>query len=90
MYRQEFHIAKKERTSYEIEDSRFLIKYACEDLRSLRSVMQSLESQTDCLDSQDVLAVVIRALERIIGDIHKAVDMLGEELKGKERDSDKQ
>lgn len=27
-----------------IEDSRFLIKYACEDLRSLRSVMQSLDS----------------------------------------------
>ena len=73
-----------------IEDSRFLIKYACEDLRSLRSVMQSLESQADCLDSQDVLAVVIRALEPIIGDIHKAVDMIGEELKGKERDSDKQ
>lgn len=73
-----------------IEDSRFLIKYACEDLRSLRSVLQSLQNRADCLDSQDVLAVVIRALEPIIGDIHKAVDMLGEELKGKERDSDKQ
>lgn len=76
-----------------IEDSRFLIKYACEDLRSLRSVLQSLQNRADCPDSQDVLAVVIRALEPIIGDIgdiHKAVDMLGEELKGKERDSDKQ
>ena len=73
-----------------IEDSRFLIKYACEDLRSLRSVMQSLESQTDCLDSQDVLAVVARTLHPIIEDVQKAVDMIGEELKGKERDSDKQ
>ena len=73
-----------------IEDSRFLIKYACEDLRSLRSVLQSLQNRADCPDSQDVLAVVIRALEPIIGDIHKAVDMIGEELKGKERDSDKQ
>ena len=73
-----------------IEDSRFLIKYACEDLRSLRSVMQSLKSQTDCLDSQDVLAVATRALGPIIGDIRKAVDTIGGELKGKERDSDKQ
>ena len=63
-----------------IEDSRFLIKYACEDLRSLRSVMQSLESQTDCLDSQDVLAVVARTLHPIIEDVQKAVDTIGGEL----------
>lgn len=63
-----------------IEDSRFLIKYACEDLRSLRSVMQSLESQTDCLDSQDVLAVVDRTLHPIIEDVQKAVDTIGGEL----------
>ena len=73
-----------------IEDSRALLKYAREDLISLRSVLQSLESQADCLDSQNVLAVVIRVLDSIIEDIRKAVDMLGEELKGKERDSDKQ
>ena len=53
-------------------------------------MLQSLQNRADCPDSQDVLAVVIRALEPIIGDIHKAVDMLGEELKGKERDPDKQ
>ena len=63
-----------------IEDSRFLIKYACEDLRSLRSVLQSLQNRADCPDSQDVLAVVIRALEPIIGDIHKAVDKMFEVL----------
>lgn len=73
-----------------IEDSRFLIKYAYEDLRSLRSVMQSLESQTDCLDSQDVLAVITRALHPIIKDVQKAADMIGEELKEKKSDSDKQ
>lgn len=73
-----------------IEDSRFLIKYACEDLRSLSSVMQSLESQTDCLDSQDLLAVITRALHPIIEDIQKAVDMIGEELQEKKSDSDKQ
>lgn len=66
-----------------IEDSRFLIKYACEDLRSLRSVLQSLQNQADCPDSQDVL-------DPIIEDIRKAVDTIGGELKGKERDSDKQ
>ena len=70
-----------------IEDSRFLIKYACEDLRSLRSVMQSLESQTDCLDSQDVLAVVTRTLGPIIGDIRKAVDTIGGELEKEKNDA---
>ena len=70
-----------------IEDSRFLIKYACKDLRSLRSVMQSLESQTDCLDSQDVLAVVARALGPIIGDIRKAVDTIGGELEKEKNDA---
>ena len=70
-----------------IEDSRFLIKYACEDLRSLRSVMQSLESQTDCLDSQDVLAVATRALGLIIGDIRKAVDTIGGELERERGDT---
>ena len=70
-----------------IEDSRFLIKYACKDLRSLRSVMQSLESQTDCLDSQDVLAVATRALGPIIGDIRKAVDTIGGELEKEKNDA---
>ena len=64
-----------------IEDSRALLKYACEDLISLRSVLQSLESQADCLDSQDVLAVVIRALDPIAADIWKAADTINEELK---------
>lgn len=64
-----------------IEDSRFLIKYACEDLRSLRSVLQSLQEQTDFPDSQDVLAVVIRALDPITADIWKAADTINEELK---------
>lgn len=70
-----------------IEDSRFLIKYACEDLRSLRSVMQSLENQTDCLDSQDVLAVVTRVLDPIIEDIRKAVDTIGGELERERGDT---
>ena len=68
-----------------IEDSWFLIQHAYEDLRSLRSVMQNLESQTDCLDSQDVLSVVIRSLDPITRDIKHASDTIREELqKGSE------
>ena len=70
-----------------IEDSRFLIKYACEDLRSLRSVLQSLQNQADCPDSQDVLAVVIRVLDPIIEDIRKAVDTIGGELERERSDA---
>ena len=70
-----------------IEDSWFLIQHAYEDLRSLRSVMQNLESQTDCLDSQDVLVVATRALGPIIGDIRKAVDTIGGELEKEKNDA---
>ena len=70
-----------------IEDSRALLKYACEDLISLRSVLQSLESQADCLDSQNVLAVVIRVLDSIIEDIRKAVDTIGGELEKEKNDA---
>ena len=70
-----------------IEDSRFLIKYACEDLRSLRSVLQSLQNRADCPDSQDVLAVVIRVLDPIIEDIRKAVDTIGGELERERGDA---
>ena len=70
-----------------IEDSRFLIKYACKDLRSLRSVLQSLQNQADCPDSQDVLAVVIRVLDPIIEDIRKAVDTIGGELEKEKNDA---
>lgn len=62
-----------------IEDSYFLLRFACDDLRSLRAVMQAVEIQTDCIKQQDVLAVVIRALEPIINDIQKAVDFIYEE-----------
>lgn len=70
-----------------IEDSRFLIKYACEDLRSLRSVLQSLQEQKDFPDSQDVPAVVARTLHPIIEDVQKAVDMIGEELEKEKNDA---
>ena len=70
-----------------IEDSKALLKYACEDLISLRSVLQSLESQADCLDNQDVLAVVTRALGPIIGDIRKAVDTISGELEKEKNDA---
>lgn len=66
--------------SIKIEDSRFLIKGACEDLRSLRAVMETVEGQTDCLNEQDLLVVAIRALKPIIDDLQKAIELIDEEL----------
>ena len=66
--------------SIKIEDSRFLIKGAYEDLRSLRAVMEAVEDQTDCLNEQDLLVVAIRALKPIIDDLQKATELINEEL----------
>ena len=63
-----------------IEDSRFLIKSACQDLKSLSSVMEAVVDQTDCLNEQDLLAVTIRALKPIIDDLQKATNLIDEEL----------
>ena len=68
-----------------IEDSSLLLKYACDDLNSLRSVLQAIETPADCLDVRDLFAVVNRTLDPITRDIQRASDTICEELqKGSE------
>ena len=65
-----------------IDDSRNLLRFACEDLKALKSVVQVVEDQKDWPNEREMLMVVLRALDPIIRDIQEIVDSISAELKG--------
>lgn len=65
-----------------IDDSRNLLRFACEDLIALKSVVQVVEDQKDWPNEREMLMVVLRALDPIIRDIQEVVDSISTELKG--------
>ena len=65
-----------------INDSRNLLRFACEDPKALKSVVQVVEDQKDWPNEREMLTVVLRALDPIIRDIQEVVDSIREELKG--------
>lgn len=65
-----------------IDDSRNLLRFACEDLKALKSVVQVVEDQKDWPNEREMLMVVLRALDPIIRDIQEVVDSISAELKG--------
>ncbi len=64
-----------------IDESRNLLRFACEDLEALKSVVQVMEDQKDWPYEREMLRVVLRALDPIIADIQECIDNLSEELK---------
>ena len=64
------------------DESRNLLRFACEDLEALKSVVQVMEDQKDWPYEREMLRVVLRALDPIIADIQECIDNIGEELKG--------
>ena len=64
-----------------IDESRNLLRFACEDLEALKSVGQVMEDQKDWPYEREMLRVVLRALDPIIADIQECIDNLSEELK---------
>ena len=65
-----------------IDESRNLLRFACEDLEALKSVVQVMEDQKDWPYEREMLRVVLRALDPIIAEIQECIDNIGEELKG--------
>ena len=63
-----------------IADSRNLLRFACEDLKALKSVVQVVEDQKDWPNEREMLAVVLRALGSIISDIEEGINSISEEL----------
>ena len=69
-----------------IDSSRNLLRFACEDLKALKAVVQVVEDQKDWPNEREMLSVVLRALDSIISDFEEGLDTISEELK-KEKNS---
>ena len=64
-----------------IADSRNLLRFACEDLKALKTVVQVVEDQKDWPNEREMLSVVLRALDSIISDFEAGIDSISGELK---------
>lgn len=69
-----------------IHDSNQMIKFCCEELRAIQSVIQVAEEHTEYANEHETLIVVRRALEPIIGDIEEAYNAIDEELEHEGKD----
>ena len=58
----------------EIQDNNRLLKFACEDLRGVRSLILTVTDHPEYANAYDALSVIDRALRSIIDDIQEAID----------------
>lgn len=63
-----------------IYDRNQLIKFACEDLRAIQTVITMAEDHPVYSNDHEALIVVRRALDNIIKDIQDATNGIDEEL----------
>lgn len=64
-----------------IGDSKNLLKFACDDLEALRSVLLMVDREVDWKNEREMLSVTARALDPIISDIQEAIEGIDAELK---------
>lgn len=63
-----------------ISESRDRLRYACEDLKALRSIVQVVEAQKDWPNEREMLMVTARSLVPIIEDLQGCIDSISAEL----------
>ena len=64
-----------------IYDSNQQLKFICEDLQAVQTVVTLVEDHPVYSDEHEMLIVVRRALEPIIGDLQKIIDSIDGALK---------
>ena len=69
----------------EIQDSNQLLKFACEDLRGIQSIILTVNDHPEYANAREALGVIDRALCSIIGDMQEAIGRIDEALKEEER-----
>ena len=69
----------------EIQDSNQLLKFACEDLRGIQSIILTVNDHPEYANAREALGVIDRALCSIIGDMQEAIGRIDEALKESER-----
>ena len=68
-------------TMTEIQDNNQLLKFACEDLKAVQTVITVAEDHPVYDSGHETIIVVRRALDSIINDIQEAVDNIDKSLK---------
>ena len=69
----------------EIQDGNQLLKFACEDLRGIQSIILTVNDHPEYANAHEALGVIDRALCSIIGDMQEAIGRIDEALKEEER-----
>ena len=69
----------------EIQDSNQLLKFVCEDLRGIQSIILTVNDHPEYANAHEALGVIDRALCLIIGDMQEAIGRIDEALKEEER-----
>ena len=69
----------------EIQDSNQLLKFACENLRGIQSIILTVNDHPEYANAHEALGVIDRALCSIIGDMQEAIGRIDEALKESER-----
>ena len=70
-----------------IYDSNQQLKFICEDLQAVQTVVTLVEDHPVYSDEHEMLIVVRRALEPIIGDLKKIIDTIDGALKEESNDN---
>ena len=65
----------------EIHDSNQLIRFSCEELRAIRSVLLTVEDHPEYGNEHEMLVVVRKILEPTIGDMQKATSSIEKALR---------
>lgn len=69
----------------EIQDSNQLLKFACEDLRGIQSIILTVNDHPEYANAREAMGVIDRALCSIIGDMQEAIGRIDKALKQEER-----
>ena len=64
----------------EIQDNNQLLKFACEDLRSVQSLILTVTDHPEYANAYEMLGVIDRALKSITDDIQEAINNIDKSL----------
>ena len=72
-------------TMTDIQDNNQLLKFACEDLRGVQSLLLTVTDHPEYANAYQVMGVIDRALSSIVDDLQEAIDNIDEALSEKEQ-----
>lgn len=72
-------------TITDIQDNNQLLRFACEDLRGVQSLILTVTDHPEYANAYQVMSVIDRALNSIVNDIQEAIDNIDGALSEKEQ-----